>query len=121
MSALVESSLMLVTALTPAIGYSKASAIAQQAHREGLSLRQAELALGRGGLRLGRVARSYDPIGMSWCDAVDPFGCGDLGTPGGPNPECGMNGGGGGTFPPAAFTAFQRAGRRYSGPSMNAR
>jgi serine/threonine-protein kinase len=29
----------------------------------GLSLRQAELALGRGGLRLGRVARSYDPDG----------------------------------------------------------
>jgi serine/threonine-protein kinase len=29
----------------------------------GLSLRQAELALGRNGLRLGRVARSYDPDG----------------------------------------------------------
>ena len=29
----------------------------------GLSLRQAELALGRTGLRLGRVARSYDPDG----------------------------------------------------------
>jgi serine/threonine-protein kinase len=29
----------------------------------GLSLRQAELALGRHGLRLGRVARSYDPDG----------------------------------------------------------
>lgn len=29
----------------------------------GLSLRQAELALGRAGLRLGRVARSYDPDG----------------------------------------------------------
>ncbi|RKZ10108.1 hypothetical protein DRQ32_07525, partial [bacterium] len=29
----------------------------------GLSLRQAELALGRVGLRLGRVARSYDPDG----------------------------------------------------------
>jgi serine/threonine-protein kinase len=29
----------------------------------GLSLRQAEIALGRAGLRLGRVARSYDPGG----------------------------------------------------------
>ena len=42
-TALVKSSLMLVTALTPAIGYSRASAIAQQAHRDGVSLRQAAL------------------------------------------------------------------------------
>ena len=43
---LVERSLMLVTALTPAIGYDRACAIARHAHREGLSLREAALALG---------------------------------------------------------------------------
>ena len=43
---LVERSLMLVTALTPAIGYDKASAIAKKAHAEGASLRDAALALG---------------------------------------------------------------------------
>jgi len=43
---LVERSLMLVTALTPAIGYDKASAIAKQAHANGSSLRDAALALG---------------------------------------------------------------------------
>jgi hypothetical protein len=26
--------------------------------------------------------------GANWCDASDPFGIGDLGTPGGPNPMC---------------------------------
>jgi fumarate hydratase class II len=43
---LVERSLMLVTALTPAIGYDKASAIAKKAHADGSSLRDAALALG---------------------------------------------------------------------------
>jgi fumarate hydratase class II len=42
----LERSLMLVTALTPAIGYDRASEIARHAHREGLSLREAALALG---------------------------------------------------------------------------
>ena len=42
----VERSLMLVTALTPSIGYSKASAIAHRAHAEGLTLREAALELG---------------------------------------------------------------------------
>ncbi len=42
----VENSLMLVTALAPAIGYDKAAAIAKHAHHEGLSLRAAALALG---------------------------------------------------------------------------
>jgi len=41
----VERSLMLVTALSPHIGYDKAAEIAKKAHREGLSLRQAALAL----------------------------------------------------------------------------
>ena len=34
------------------------------------------------------VALSYDPEAMSWCDAVDMFGCGDLATPGAANPAC---------------------------------
>jgi len=43
---LVERSLMLVTALAPAIGYDKAAAIAKHAHAEGTTLREAALALG---------------------------------------------------------------------------
>ena len=45
-SRLLDCSLMLVTALTPTIGYEKASAIAQHAHQHGLTLRDAALALG---------------------------------------------------------------------------
>ncbi|PRQ09997.1 lamin tail domain-containing protein [Enhygromyxa salina] len=33
-------------------------------------------------------ALSYDPMAMMWCNAVAPFGCGDLGTPGDANPSC---------------------------------
>ena len=43
---LLNQSLMLVTALTPAIGYDRATAIAKHAHRHGLSLREAALVLG---------------------------------------------------------------------------
>jgi fumarate hydratase class II len=43
---LVEQSLMLVTALTPHIGYDKAARIAKRAHTDGVSLRAAALALG---------------------------------------------------------------------------
>jgi fumarate hydratase class II len=43
---LMERSLMLVTALTPHIGYDKAAQIAKQAHRDGTTLKQAALALG---------------------------------------------------------------------------
>jgi len=43
---LMERSLMLVTALTPHIGYDKAAQIAKQAHRNGSTLKQAALALG---------------------------------------------------------------------------
>jgi fumarate hydratase class II len=43
---LVERSLMLVTALSPHIGYDKAAEIAKRAHREGSTLREAALALG---------------------------------------------------------------------------
>jgi len=43
---LLNDSLMLVTALTPAIGYDRASAIAKHAHNHGINLREAALALG---------------------------------------------------------------------------
>jgi fumarate hydratase class II len=42
----VESSLMLVTALSPRIGYDKAAQIAKKAHAEGTTLRESALALG---------------------------------------------------------------------------
>jgi fumarate hydratase class II len=43
---LVERSLMLVTALTPAIGYEKAAAIARRAEAKGTTLREEALASG---------------------------------------------------------------------------
>ncbi|HXA70199.1 MAG TPA: class II fumarate hydratase [Stellaceae bacterium] len=43
---LLHRSLMLVTALTPHIGYDKAAEIAKKAHREQLTLKEAALALG---------------------------------------------------------------------------
>ncbi|MES2295606.1 MAG: class II fumarate hydratase [Pseudomonadota bacterium] len=43
---LMDASLMLVTALTPHIGYDRAAEIAKKAQHEGSSLRQAALALG---------------------------------------------------------------------------
>jgi fumarate hydratase, class II len=43
---LVGRSLMLVTALTPMLGYDKAAEIATKAHHEGTTLREAALALG---------------------------------------------------------------------------
>jgi len=43
---LVNSSLMLVTALSPRIGYDRAAEIAKKAHHEGTSLKEATLALG---------------------------------------------------------------------------
>ena len=42
----VEASLMLVTALNPHIGYESSAKIAQKAHQDGTSLREAALALG---------------------------------------------------------------------------
>lgn len=42
----VNNSLMLVTALTPAIGYDKAAKIAHTAHADGIGLREACLKLG---------------------------------------------------------------------------
>jgi fumarate hydratase class II len=43
---LMRASLMLVTALSPHIGYDKAAKVAHQAHNEGTTLREAALALG---------------------------------------------------------------------------
>ena len=42
----LENSLMLVTALTPLIGYDKAAEVAKKAHKEGKTLREASVALG---------------------------------------------------------------------------
>ena len=42
----LENSLMLVTALNPYIGYENAAAIAKNAHKKGLTLKQSALALG---------------------------------------------------------------------------
>jgi fumarate hydratase class II len=42
----LDRSLMLVTALAPRLGYDRAAEIAKKAHREGLTLREAALALG---------------------------------------------------------------------------
>jgi fumarate hydratase class II len=55
---LLGRSLMLVTALTPHIGYEHAAEIAHKAHREGSTLRQAALAMGR------VSAEDFD----TWCD-----------------------------------------------------
>ena len=51
--AALDRSLMLVTALTPEIGYDAASKIARHAHAEGLTLLEAALALGLIDERLG--------------------------------------------------------------------
>jgi len=59
----VENSLMLVTALNPHIGYEGAAKIAQKAHREGTSLREAALALGL--VTADEFERWVDPAAMT--------------------------------------------------------
>jgi fumarate hydratase class II len=59
---MVGRSLMLVTALSPVIGYDKASAIAHKANDEGLSLKEAALALGYIDER--RIDEIVDPRNM---------------------------------------------------------
>jgi len=54
---LVANSLMLVTALAPHIGYDRSAKIAQKAHREGLSLREAAVAMGVPGEDFDRWVR----------------------------------------------------------------
>jgi fumarate hydratase class II len=58
----LEQSLMLVTALTPRIGYDKAAEIATKAEREGLTLKQAAVALGH--LTADEFDRSVRPERM---------------------------------------------------------
>ena len=61
---LTERSLMLVTALTPRIGYDRAAAIARRAHRDGTTLREAALALGDiSGEEFDRLVRPEDMLG----------------------------------------------------------
>jgi fumarate hydratase class II len=57
----VHQSLMLVTALSPSIGYDKASAIAHKADDDGISLREAAMALGVTGAAFDRIV---DPTTM---------------------------------------------------------
>ena len=61
-AALVERSLMLVTALAPEIGYDAASKIARHAHANGLTLREAAAALGL--IDAERIAELLRPEAM---------------------------------------------------------
>ncbi|MGE0484170.1 MAG: class II fumarate hydratase [Gammaproteobacteria bacterium] len=61
-AALLERSLMLVTALAPHIGYERAAAVAHKAHAEGMSLREAALALGA--VSAADFDRWVDPASM---------------------------------------------------------
>ncbi len=60
---LVDRSLMLVTALTPAIGYDAAAAIAKKAHAEGTTLREAAIAIGS--IDAATFDALMDPAGMT--------------------------------------------------------
>ncbi|WP_348699814.1 class II fumarate hydratase [Duganella fentianensis] len=60
---LMERSLMLVTALTPHIGYDKAAAIAKKAQHEGSTLQQAALALGY--VTAEQFSSWIDPLAMT--------------------------------------------------------
>ena len=61
---LVASSLMLVTALSPKIGYDKAAEIAKKAHHEGTTLKEATLALGYlSGAEYDEAVRPEDMVG----------------------------------------------------------
>lgn len=60
--AYVNRSLMLVTALSPVIGYDKASAIAHKANDEGTTLREAALATGY--INAADFDRIVDPAAM---------------------------------------------------------
>jgi fumarate hydratase class II len=58
----LECSLMLVTALTPHIGYDRAAEIAKKAHKEGSSLREAAAALGVSQADFDRWVRPEDMV-----------------------------------------------------------
>ena len=59
----VGSSLMLVTALSPVIGYDKAAEVAHKAHVEGTTLKEACLALGY--VDEGTFDRVVEPLKMA--------------------------------------------------------
>jgi fumarate hydratase class II len=59
----VERSLMLVTALAPAIGYDKAAGIAKDAHKRGVTLREAALAAGVSAADYDRLVRPEAMLG----------------------------------------------------------
>ncbi len=59
----VGESLMLVTALSPVVGYDKASAIAHKAQDEGTTLREAALASGVSKEEFDRVVMPKDMVG----------------------------------------------------------
>ncbi|BDS06266.1 fumarate hydratase class II [Oceaniferula spumae] len=60
---LVQRSLMLVTALTPALGYERAAKVAKKAHVEGLSLK--EVVLAEGLMSEAEVEEALDPTKMT--------------------------------------------------------
>jgi fumarate hydratase class II len=66
----VANSLMLVTALTPAIGYDKAAEIAKKAHHEGTTLRAAALSLGY--VSEADFDRLLDPAAMTRPTRAEP-------------------------------------------------
>jgi fumarate hydratase class II len=62
---LMRDSLMLVTALNPHIGYEKAAAIAKNAHKKGLTLKESALALGHlTGEQFDQWVKPEDMVGM---------------------------------------------------------
>jgi fumarate hydratase class II len=58
----LQQSLMLVTALTPRLGYDQAARIAQKAHQDGITLREAAVALHL--LSAAEFDRLVDPVAM---------------------------------------------------------
>jgi fumarate hydratase class II len=68
----VENSLMLATALAPAIGYDEAAKIAKRAHVEGLTLREAALASGRiDAAAFDRLVRPETMLGPDTADGAE--------------------------------------------------
>ena len=62
---LTNDSLMLVTALNPHIGYAKAAAIAKNAHKKGLTLKESAIALGHlTSAQFDQWVRPEDMVGM---------------------------------------------------------
>jgi len=80
---LMESSLMLVTALNPYIGYDKASAVAKKAHKEGTTLIQAGGPEGLGFFTVEQfnewvipkdMTHPTKPSGGTWYNGIKPPG-----------------------------------------------